>query len=118
MRICVNKNVLNPSLSNLSLIKNSYIAFDGNFYGKIPVFASEKQSCDVSSPYFNGSQCIRCELPNYFNFYNLKCETCQPGLNFNVISRNCEVPLSKFKYYSNLNSEYTFYNGNESELNA
>jgi hypothetical protein len=121
MRICVNKGVLNPSISNTTLnssYKNSYLAFDGNFYGKIPTFASDKQSCDVSLPYFNGSQCIKCELPNYFNFETLKCEVCSSGLNFSITSRLCEVPLSKFKYYSNLNSEYTLYNGDPSELNA
>lgn len=58
MRICVNKNAMNSSSNNNQNInnsyKNSYIAFDGNFYGKIPKFIPDKPSCDSSSPYFNG----------------------------------------------------------------
>ena len=39
--------------------------------------------CRSWSPYWDGSNCIQCEIPNYFDFDTQKCLSCPPGHYFN-----------------------------------
>lgn len=49
-------------------------------------YDEQKKSCicnDVN-PYYNGTACLSCFLPNYWNRTSLKCESCPAGSIYKI----------------------------------
>ena len=78
--------------SGVTVLKNTYPG-QTNYFGKQPAFDPKLTSCPSSSPFFSGSQCISCPLPNYFDYASSLCLQCGTGLKFDTINHIC-IPNS------------------------
>lgn len=46
--------------------------------------------CPSSTPYYNGTQCIKCTSPNiYFNLDTRVCQSCNGSYSYDAIQREC-----------------------------
>ena len=58
-----------------------------NYHGEAPEISKDYVSiveCPKDNPFFNGEICLKCELPNYFNFDKMKCQSCPKGEIFDI----------------------------------
>lgn len=67
--------------SGETVIKNSYSSV-GNYVGPRPAPVSNLSTCPSSAPFFNGSLCLACSLPNYFDYSRSLCAACPPSQHF------------------------------------
>ena len=100
--------------TSASFMYNSNIAQSTNFMGQVPPYNSALLTCSLTTPYFDGSTCVACSLPNYFDFATLTCQPCPPSTAFDPTNRLCTY--SSPSYVTNLNNPNIFYNGNYSAL--
>lgn len=68
---------------------NSYLLGQRNFVGKVPIYQSLLGVCSKDKRYFNGVECIVCEIPKFFNFFTLSCETCPLKYTFDTTIQAC-----------------------------
>lgn len=87
-----------------TVLKNSNPLFLNNSIGSVNKI-DNLTTCPSTAPYFNGNDCISCQLPSYFDFSNSVCLTCGVGYQFDVSSKIC-MPLnnSVSPQYPQLNS--------------
>ena len=78
--------------SGVTVLKNTFPG-QTNYIGKQPPFDPKLTSCPSSLPYFNGSNCLGCSFPNYFDYTTSLCLTCGTGLKFDTVNHIC-VPNS------------------------
>lgn len=106
---CVKKQLL-------SGYKNNYLVDADNFAGNIPTYDPQYETCDKATPFFDGKNCIKCELPQYFNMTEKSCVTCPTDNYFNIINKQCE--FSNQKFITNLKSDDIYYNGDYQQIIA
>lgn len=63
-------------------------------------------TCPQDAPYFDGSSCIACLLPNYFDFQTEKCLTCGKDYHFDQKDKECK-PAN-----NSVSPHYPAYNSN------
>lgn len=88
---------------------NNNMAAMSNYAGKIPDFNSQLATCPSDQPFFDGSRCISCNLPNYVDFNTMSCKACNQNYIFATYNRECVISSPNF--YTNLNANNIFYNG-------
>lgn len=81
---------------------------------QVPNFNSSLLTCPTATPYFNGTTCIACNYPMYFNFKTFQCQNCPAGLKFNTLNRQCE--FEKQTFVTDTSNENVLFNGNYSTL--
>jgi hypothetical protein len=47
---------------------------------------TKKCGCPSGLPYFDGTVCIGCFIPQYWNGKNMKCESCQKGTYYSLMN--------------------------------
>lgn len=47
------------------------------------------QTCPKETPFFNGRECIGCQLPAYFSLQTLSCILCPDGQGFSLVQGKC-----------------------------
>lgn len=109
--------------SGETIIKNSNPSGGTNFIGNQPASIPNLSICPSTTPYFDGSQCISCNLPNYFDYTNLVCLVCGDGLQFDVASKICKpldnsVSPKYVKYNSNLAGNTQNYAGSPPQASS
>ena len=55
------------------------------------VETSEEPECPSTAPFFNGSKCVTCYLPKYWNVDEKKCLDCPAGENYDIAEKICRV---------------------------
>lgn len=61
--------------SGETVLKNSYGGAP-NSIGTIPPTVNNLTTCPQTSPFFDGQQCVNCQLPNFFDFNTKVCQAC------------------------------------------
>ena len=123
---CPTGSVFNYSIHQCSyssggtVLKNTY-PDQNNYIGTQPAFDPKLASCSVSQPFFNGTNCLACATPNYFDYTNNLCLTCGKGLKFDTVNHIC-VPNSSVIppnqiFNSNINPSTQNYYGNAPPAN-
>jgi hypothetical protein len=74
--------------SGLTVLRNTYPG-TSNFIGAQPAFDPNLTSCPATLPFFNGSHCLPCPAPNYFDYANSLCLTCGLALTFDSANHKC-----------------------------
>lgn len=57
--------------------------------GPFPVPSDDATPCNSSSPYYNGTSCIPCALPKYFDIASQTCKHCPNGQAFDLSEKQC-----------------------------
>lgn len=68
-----------------------------NFYpkdGPFPTPGNGSTPCPANTPYFNGTDCIVCVLPNYFNIPTQTCQACPAGQVWNFNQLQCSPQMT------------------------
>ena len=53
-------------------------------------YKEETKKCECpANSFWNGSECITCYLPKYFDLDSLECKECEPGFYFDRVKRYC-----------------------------
>ena len=47
-----------------------------NYMGVLPAIIPGRNACSDQTPYFDGSKCVACALPSFFDFGDNRCKTC------------------------------------------
>ena len=59
--------------------------------GKVYNPATKHCGCPRDKPFFTGSECISCYLPQYWNHDTRACEWCKDNFVYNIHSKKCEA---------------------------
>lgn len=57
--------------------------------GQVYNSTTNQCECPKYAPFFDGSKCLACYLPNYWDTFSLKCLTCPSGQFYNLTSKLC-----------------------------
>jgi hypothetical protein len=55
-------------------------------------------SCPPSQPFWDGSKCVSCYLPQYWNYQVNSCTNCPAGTNYDIEVNQCVVCQSGYTY--------------------
>lgn len=84
-----------------------------NYVGPHPAQVTNLTTCPSSAPFFNGSACIACVVPNYFDFTRSLCAACPKDQQFDQNQHECK-PLNNTvqptapKFNSNIGSAQNY----------
>lgn len=69
---------------------NTYVDKDSKNYC-CGVLANDTtvQTCPKETPFFNGKQCVACQMPAYFSIQTLSCSLCPEGQGFSLVQYKC-----------------------------
>ena len=60
-----------------------------NYIGVLPPAVAGGSTCPDSTPFYDGSQCVGCAYPRYFDFSDKTCKGCPEGLSFSLATHLC-----------------------------
>lgn len=87
------KNATSPTAISPCLPPGRFNASTGNcdcLNGSVADPATATCLCPQQKPHFDGTQCIACNPPDYFEATSRKCQNCPSGASFNSTSKQCE----------------------------
>ena len=84
----------------------------------IPAAPSNMTACPSTHPFWNSTNCIKCNLPDFWNVKTSQCVTCSGGLIFDVNLKNCTLPQNNTLSYLFGNSSWVTAPGNMSAVLA
>lgn len=58
--------------------------------GSVYDYATDSCKCPQDKPYSDGTQCLECYLPKYWNDTARACLSCPPSQFYNTTSRKCQ----------------------------
>ena len=77
-----------PHYSNFNNVTNYALAGASG----LPTIPTGVTSCPSTQPFWNGTSCLKCSLPQYWNVNKKQCQSCSPGLVFDPNLKNCTLP--------------------------
>lgn len=54
--------------------------------------------CPSTTPFFNGEICVACALPKFWNYDDLKCESCPADQHYDINRKACLTCDEGFEY--------------------
>lgn len=75
-----------------------------NYRGEVPAVDKSYltvNKCSKDSPYFDGKICLKCQLPNYFDFKTNRCYSCAYRYQFSTEDKKCNPIKLKTGYKNN-----------------
>ena len=98
-----------PHYTNFNLTNRNYMLGGAK---ALPAAPAGVTSCPSTQPYWNSTNCVKCNLPEYWNVNTSQCLSCIPGLVFDTILKNCTRPHNNTLSYLFGNSRWVTAPGN------